>query len=278
MRCGVAFVEDADRRPLAALGRQGGDTQVDAAVLDRDADAAVLGDPLLGDVELAHDLQARDHRADHPLRDVRGLLQHAVDPEADPHLALFGLEVDVGGALGHGLGEDAVDELDHRRVLGARLHVADLGERFVLFLLVLPRSMIASATVLCSVPSRASSASTSLFGGDGDVAVEAGGDLDVVDGEHVGRVGGRDQQRVLVDVADRHRLVAARHRHREQGRRGDVDAVDGEVDVVEAVALGGRPRELVLVDRALLEQQRLRRAARRAGALDRRLATSSGEA
>ena len=96
-------------------------------LLDRDADPAVLRHPLLGDVELAHDLQPRDHRADHPLRHVRRLLQHAVDAEADPQLALFGLEVDVGGPLPHRLGEDAVDELDHRRVLGAGLHVADRG-------------------------------------------------------------------------------------------------------------------------------------------------------
>ena len=79
-----------------------------------------------------------------------------------------------------------------------------------------------------------------LRGGDRDPAVEPGRDLDVVDGEDVGRVGGGDQQRLLVDVADRHRLVAARHRHREERRSADVHLVDGEVDVVEAVALGDR--------------------------------------
>jgi len=83
---------------------------------------------LLGDVELAHDLQPRDHGADHSLRHVRGLLQHAVDTEADPQLTFFGLEVNIGGPLPHRLGEDAVDELDHRRVLGTRLHRADFGE------------------------------------------------------------------------------------------------------------------------------------------------------
>src|SRR3712207_9421466 len=51
----VVLVEDADRRALALLRRQGRDTKVDAAILDVDADAAVLGDPLLGDVELAHE-------------------------------------------------------------------------------------------------------------------------------------------------------------------------------------------------------------------------------
>ena len=136
--------------------------------------------------------------------------------------------------------------------------------------------MIASAAALCRVPSRAEQRLDVLLGGDRDLAVEAGGDLDVVDGEDVGRVGGGDQQRLLVDEADRHRLVAARHRHREQRRGAEVDLVDGEVDVVEAVALGDRPRELVGVDRALLEQQRLRRAPGGARGLDRRAAPPPG--
>ena len=96
-----------------------------------------------------------------------------------------------------------------------------------------------------------------LGGGDRDAAVEPGRDLDVVDGEHVGRVGHRDQQRLLVDEADRQRPVAARRGDRDQVGRGHVDVVDGEVDVVEPVALGDRARELVGVDDALLEQQRL---------------------
>ena len=96
-----------------------------------------------------------------------------------------------------------------------------------------------------------------VFGGDRDLTVEAGGDLDVVGGEHVGRVGGGDEQRVGVDVADRDSLVAARHRHREERRGGDIDLVDGEVDVVEPVALGGRPGKLVGADRAFGDQQRL---------------------
>ena len=87
---GVVLVEDADGRPLAALGRQGGDAQVDAAILDRDADPPVLGNPFLGDVEVAHDLDPRDDRVDHPLRNVRGLAQHPVDPEANPHLSSAG--------------------------------------------------------------------------------------------------------------------------------------------------------------------------------------------
>ena len=41
---------------------------------------------------------------------------------------LAGLEVDVGGALGGGLAEDRVDELDHRRVVGRLAQLGDVAE------------------------------------------------------------------------------------------------------------------------------------------------------
>ena len=66
----------------------------------------------------------------------------------------------------------------------------------------------------------------------------AGHDRDVVDREHVRGVDHRDQQRAVADEGDRHGLVAA------HGGGGDelggvgIDAVELEVDVVEAEALG----------------------------------------
>ena len=65
----------------------------------RQRHAAVLRHALLGDVEVGHDLHARDDAGDHPARDLRGLAQHAVHAEAHAHVAALGLEVDVGGAL-----------------------------------------------------------------------------------------------------------------------------------------------------------------------------------
>ena len=98
-------------------------------------------------------------------------------------------------------------------------------------------------------------------GGDRDAAVEAGDHLDVVDREHVRGVGDRHEQRLRVDVADRDRLVAARGGDREQVGRAHVDVEGVEVEVVEAVALGDRARELVGVDQLLLDQQLVGRAA-----------------
>ena len=167
-----------------------------------------------------------------------GLAQNAVDPEADPHLVLVGLEVDVGGALPHRLAEDAVDELDHRRVLGAdlacRLTSASSSSASS------SPSSTASLTALCRVLRRPISASMSSSAATATRQSSAGGDLDVVDREHVGRVRHRDQQGLLVDEADRQRAVAARRVDRDQVGGRHVDLVGGEVDVVEAVALGDR--------------------------------------
>ena len=135
MRLGL--VEDPDRRPLPTLGRHGDDAEVDAAVVDVDGDAAVLRDPLLGDVELAHDLDPRDDAGDHPPRHASGLAEDAVDPEADAHVLLLDLEVDVGGALVDRLAEDRVDELDDRRVVGRLAQLGDVGRLRLDLLLVL---------------------------------------------------------------------------------------------------------------------------------------------
>ena len=65
---------------------------------------------------------------DHPARDLGGLAEHAVHAEAHAHLAALGLEVDVRGAVLDRLGDDRVDELDHRRVVRGLADLGDLGE------------------------------------------------------------------------------------------------------------------------------------------------------
>ena len=107
---------------------------------------------------------------------------------------LLGLEVDVGGALGDRLAEDRVDELDHRRVVGRLAQVADLGALEVL-LLLLVGDRLGDARL-----ERVEAADQGLdvdLGGDRDPAVEAGHHLDVVDRQHVGRIGHRQDQQGL---------------------------------------------------------------------------------
>ena len=62
-------------------------------------EAAVLRHALLGDVELGHDLDARDDRAVELLGDrLHRRLQHAVDAVLDVHRVVLRLDVDVAGA------------------------------------------------------------------------------------------------------------------------------------------------------------------------------------
>ena len=87
---------------------------------DLELDAAVLRHAALGDVELRHDLEARDERRLELQRRLHDFLQRAVDAVAHAQLVLEALEVDVRRAALHGVGEDRVDELDDRRVIHLR--------------------------------------------------------------------------------------------------------------------------------------------------------------
>src|SRR4029078_4630400 len=80
-------------------------------------DAAVLGQPLLGDVELRHDLDARGDRVAHLHRRRHHVVEDGVDAGADAGFLLVGLDVDVARALGNRRHQDDVDQLDDRRFL-----------------------------------------------------------------------------------------------------------------------------------------------------------------
>src|SRR5690606_7594594 len=78
-----------------------------------------LRDPAFGDVEAAHDLEARgDARIELDRR--RGdAAQHAVHAEAHAVVALVRLEMHVRGSALDRVHQHLVDELDHLRVVGA---------------------------------------------------------------------------------------------------------------------------------------------------------------
>ena len=90
--------------------------------------------------------------------------------------------------------------------------------------------------------------------GDRAAHLVAGGHRDVVEGEQVRGVGGRDQQRPLGQEGDRDGAVAARLGAVDHRRRALVHLEDVQVHVVEPVALGERLRELRGVDESRLDQ------------------------
>ena len=122
-----AAIEQTDHDALAGRGRRGRDAHVDVLAGHLAADAAVLRQPLLGDVEAGHDLHARDDRRLELLRRALRLVQHAVDAVAHDDVLLARLDVDVRGALLGRLEHERVDPADDRRLV---VGVEDVDELF----------------------------------------------------------------------------------------------------------------------------------------------------
>ena len=191
----VVLVEDADDDRLAVDARQRHDAQVDVAAVDGQADAAVLRACGARRCRGRHDLHAADDAGDHAPRHVRRLDEHAVDAEAHAQLGAVGLEVDVGGALLDGLGDDLVDELDDRRVVGGLAQVDDLARARR------PRPRRGRRDDVVQARQARDEPAMSSRLGDRGADLVAGHQRDVVDREDVRRVGHRDEQRALVDEA-----------------------------------------------------------------------------
>ena len=107
-------------------------------------EAAVLRQAPLGDVEVRHDLEARDQRRLHLERRPHDLVQHAVDAVADADVLLVAARSGCRSPARDRVGQDAVDELHHRRLLDLRRQRGDGG-----LLLAPPRSTSTSCWSNC---------------------------------------------------------------------------------------------------------------------------------
>ncbi len=103
---------------LAADGGNRGDADVDRLAFHLEIDAAILRHAALGDVEIGHDLDARNHAGlQHlDLRRHGHFVQHAVDAVADAQVVLQRLDVNIGRAFVERRAHDLVDEADHGRL------------------------------------------------------------------------------------------------------------------------------------------------------------------
>jgi hypothetical protein len=81
--------------------------------------------PFLGDVELGHDLQARDQRGVQRLVGLHHLAQRAIDAKAHRARTLVGLDVDVARAVFGRLRQQGVEHADDGRVVGCFEQVFD---------------------------------------------------------------------------------------------------------------------------------------------------------
>src|ERR1043166_6923075 len=114
----LLLVEDTNHAVFAVDGRHDGDAEVNVAPLVADAEASVLRDAALGDVEFRHDLDAGDERL--VVGDVNRLdllVERAVNAVLDVDGGVARLDVDVGGSRLHRVVDDGVHELDDGRHL-----------------------------------------------------------------------------------------------------------------------------------------------------------------
>src|SRR6185369_17189777 len=82
---------------LAVDGGHARHANVDPPAVQRHADAAVLGQAALGDVQLGHQLDARGDGGLQAPRRCLQIVEDAVDAIAHPQGVFRGLDVDVGG-------------------------------------------------------------------------------------------------------------------------------------------------------------------------------------
>ena len=100
------LIQHAQHRILTMYRGHDGDAEVYQSSLVLHSEAAVLRDTALGDIELAHDLYARDDRRVVLLRDrLHSLLQHAIDAVLHEHRIVLSFDVDITCATFQG-GED----------------------------------------------------------------------------------------------------------------------------------------------------------------------------
>ena len=235
-------------------------------------DAAVLRQPLLGDVEPRHDLHARDDGVAVLERRRHHRLQHAVDAEPDPHFLFVRLDVDVARALLNRRQHQRVDELDDRR-----LAALPLERRGVDFLGVVDDLEVA---VVRRGPSSSSACETMSalialpfgrrrrvglrevlrdrladrrLGGDDRLDVQARQELDVVHREDVGRIRHRERQR-RPGLADGNDVVLGGGLGRNQADDGGVEIEFLEVDRRHAVLPAEDRRDVFVGEDAELDE------------------------
>ena len=111
------LVEQAQHDALAVTRGHRRDTHVDSAAGNAQRNSAVLRQPFLRDVELRHDLDARDDQRRKCTARLQHLAQHAVDTKPDAEAVFVGLDVYVGGVLLDRFGQHRVDEPDDGRIV-----------------------------------------------------------------------------------------------------------------------------------------------------------------
>src|SRR5690606_35532331 len=114
--CG-GVVEHAHHNLFAPHRGQRRHAQVNLAALMRDRETAVLRLAALGDVDVGHDLDARDHAVLDGLARTLHLMEHTVNAVPDAEVLLCRLNVNIGCTVLNGLRADEVHKSHNGRVV-----------------------------------------------------------------------------------------------------------------------------------------------------------------
>src|SRR5262249_9789286 len=107
------LVEDAKDSVFTVTGGHDGNAKIDVAALVFDAEAAVLRNAALGDIEIAEDLNARKNSGVPFLSDrLHGVLKDAVDAVLDGDFGVARFDVNIGGTSLERGEDDGFDETD----------------------------------------------------------------------------------------------------------------------------------------------------------------------
>ncbi len=126
-------VQQAHHDAFAIQRRQSGNAQVHFTAQRLDLDAPVLGQPPLGDVQLGHQLHARNHGCFHLAWRRLLAIQNAVHSIANTKFFFERLDVDVTGALFHSLSDNGVHLPDDGRLARHIAQVLQVLGRFGAF-------------------------------------------------------------------------------------------------------------------------------------------------
>ena len=237
------LVEDADDRVFAVHARHHRDAEVDGLARHAQAEAAVLRHALLGDVELGHDLDARQDRAVKPLGDrPHRRLQHAVDAVLHIHRIVLRLDVNVARAPLDRREDGRVDEADDRAAVARQALDGEVVlARFVVlehldleFFGGLVEHALRAFALLQHALDRRPRA-------DHDAHVGAEDHRQLVDHRQVRRIRHDDDERLAV-AAVRHEAVAQHQVRRNRSEQLLIDPELVHVEELEPIALGQPPR------------------------------------
>jgi hypothetical protein len=227
------LVEHAEDGVLAMDSGHDGDAEVDEAGLVAYAETAVLRDAALGDVELAHDLDAGEDGVVMLAGDGgHGRLQHAVDAVLDDDGIVVGFDVDVGGAALERGEDGGVDQTND----GADVFFAGQllnGDVFVLVFIASEHvegeafaRFVENALRLLGFLEQVGDLREGGDAGEDAVTEEAG---DFVEHHEAGGIADSDDQQVLL-LLDGHEVVAEHELDRDGAEKIVLDFEVFEVD------------------------------------------------